>query len=409
MQIIIKLSRDKRGVSSLFITIFIALLVIILISTLFVGLTISRSSLTQSLRIKQERAQESVKLQGPDGMELLEDRATVKSLRVQNDGAISIRIRALYIGQELICDPSETQDTYISPGKEKWIDLTFEHPKLPIVLDTHNLGSLWTIATERGSKSSEKGIDIQYGKPGETTVPQFYIGPLMLFFDMFNWRSDDGHWESGWTIPKTADAVTWRILVRNVDQRGIVLRASSFFTLVGNDNQPNSLLEWYIDSDLTNRTFDSGQLHYLHFELNKNGNPQGVGVFQEWTSCINFLVLAGYYDDGTPFGQTIPFEAVLVLPEPTLTLSANPTTVMPGYGSESESTINLKFTDSVGNPIPNAGVYFSTNLGSITKFSITNIEGVATATFTAGTESGRATITASSQGTSDSTIVIIAK
>ena len=398
-----KLSREKRAVSSLFIAIFTTLLAVVLISTLFVGLSVSRFSLTESLRIEQERRQESVKLQGPNGMELLPDQATVKSLRVQNNGAISVRIRALYIGQKFICDPSQAQDTYILPGKEKWIDLSFENPNLPIILNDYYLDSLWTITTERGTKSSEIGAELQFGKPGENTVPEFYIGPFMIFFDMFNWKTLDGEWESGWAIPKTVDEVTWRILVRNVDQRSITLKDTSFFNLIGNTNIPNSRGEWYIDSDVTRRSFESGQYHYIHFDLDKNGNPQDMGNFQEWTSCINFLVLTGIYEDGTPFGQTIPFEAVVVTPKPIITISADPAIVMPGH----ESTINAKLTDSGGTAIPNARVIFSTDLGFVTNFGITNLDGTVTVTFVAGTETGRATITATSQGTSASTNVRI--
>ncbi len=409
MKKIRKFRQDKKGVSSLFIAIFIALLSIMLISTLFVSLVISSSALTDNLRLEQEKMQESIKLQGPNGLELLPDQATVKSLRVKNNGAIPVRIRALYIGQEFICDPSEApnQDTFIAPGKEKWIDLFFDHPNLPIILDDDIIESLWTVATERGTRSSETGADIQFGKPGETSLPQFYIGPLMIFFDMFNWKSADGEWQSGWTIPKTADEVTWRILLRNVDQRQITLRDTSFFNLVCNNNIPNNILDWYIDDDAARRVFNPGQYHYVHFTVDKNGKPQGINSFQEWTSCINFLVLTGIFEDGSYIGQTIPFEAVLVTPEPELTITANPSTVPPGYGTESKSLITVTLTDSLGTPIPNSLVHFSTNLGAITEFSITDLDGVAQVTFTAGLVTGRAALTATSQGASDSTTVTV--
>ena len=409
MKILQKFVRNKKGVSSIFIAIFIALLSVVLISTLFVSIAISNSAMTEYLRLEQERNQESIKLQGPNGLEFLPDQATVKSLRIKNNGAIAVKIRGLYIDRELICDPSESpnQDTYIAPGKEKWIDLTFSHPNLPIIIDDNELESLWTVTTERGTKSSETGADIYYGKPGETTVPQFYIGPLMIFFDMFNWKSGDGEWQSGWTIPKTADDVTWRILLRNIDQRSITLSDNSYFNLVCNNNIPNNVLDWYIDDDAARRTFNPGQYHYVHFNLDKNGKTQGMNSFQEWVSCINFLVLTGTFEDFSNIGQTVPFEAVLVIPEPKLSISANPTTVVPGSGSGSQSVITANLTDSDGNPIPNALVHFSTNLGSVTEYSITDLNGVAEATFTAGINTGRATISANSQGTLDSTTVTV--
>jgi hypothetical protein len=153
--------------------------------------------------------------------------------------------------------------------------------------------------------------------------------------------------------------------------------------------------------------FSSGQYHYLHFALDKNGNPQGMNSFQEWTSCINFLVLTGTFDDGSNIGQTIPFEAVLVTPEPELTISANPSEVSPGEGPGSESTITVTLTDSNGTAIPNALIHFSTDLGSIQEYSTTGLDGITEVTFIAGYTTGRATITASSQGVEDSVAVRI--
>lgn len=405
----IGLMKNKKGVSSIFISIFIALLSIMLISTLFASQIISSSALFSQLKLDQEKNQESLALPSPYGIELLPDQATVKSLRVKNNGAISLRIRGLYIGGKFVCDPSEDPngDTYIAPGKEKWINLNFLHENWPLQLNDTLIESLWTITTERGTRSSETGAHIIYGKPGEVTVPQFYIGPLMIFFDMFNWKSYDGEWQGGWTIPKTAEEVTWRILVKNIDQRGLVLKTSSYFNLVCNTNVPNSVLEWYIDDDPMRLVFDSGQYHYLHFNLDKNGKAQGMNSFQEWTSCINFLVLTGTFSDGKNIGQTIPFEAVLVTPEPELTITANPGIVPPGEGPESESTITVTLTDSNAIAIPNALVHFSTNLGTIPEYVTTDLDGVAEVTFVAGFTTGRATIFVSTQGITDSVDVRI--
>ncbi|MBN2603958.1 MAG: Ig-like domain-containing protein, partial [Candidatus Thermoplasmatota archaeon] len=133
----------------------------------------------------------------------------------------------------------------------------------------------------------------------------------------------------------------------------------------------------------------------------------GMNSFQEWTSCINFLVLTGRFEDFTDIGQTIPFEAVLVTPEPELTVTPDPSQVVPGEGLESQSTINATLSDSLGVPIPNTLIRFSSTLGTITPYAITDSSGVVTVTFVAGSTTGRATISASTQGITESIVVTI--
>ena len=55
-----KLRKNKKGVSSIFIAIYLSLIGILLISTLYVGQVISRSSITDYLRIEQDRRQENI-------------------------------------------------------------------------------------------------------------------------------------------------------------------------------------------------------------------------------------------------------------------------------------------------------------------------------------------------------------
>ena len=81
--ILSKLKRNKKGISSLYISIFIALLSIMLISTLYASQIISSSALSYQLQLDQEKNQESISLPGPKGFEFLDgDGTTVISLRV---------------------------------------------------------------------------------------------------------------------------------------------------------------------------------------------------------------------------------------------------------------------------------------------------------------------------------------
>src|SRR5512146_2999439 len=107
---------NKKGISSLFITIYVLLITVILLTTLFAGTTIYQSSLDASLKVEQKRLQEEITVNGPNGLRMSESNPNnVESLRINNTGAITVKIKALYIGGKFICDPSSFPDnSYIS-------------------------------------------------------------------------------------------------------------------------------------------------------------------------------------------------------------------------------------------------------------------------------------------------------
>ena len=196
-----RIARNKRGVSSIFIAIYLSLIGILLISTLFAGQAISRSSITDYLKIEQDRRQEYfqiIKLTDIDDLNFT-------YILIQNTGAITIRLRALYVGGEFKFDPSLLEgDAYIEPKEALNITLI---PPIPI--DDNSLNSQWTVTSERGSKSSELGMNLWDKTSGPIYSPnKFYFGPLMLIFDIFRWKSGEGPWNNGWTIPSKTKAVT---------------------------------------------------------------------------------------------------------------------------------------------------------------------------------------------------------
>jgi len=71
----------------------------------------------------------------------------------------------------------------------------------------------------------------------------------------------------------------------------------------------------------------------------------------------------------------------------------------------STSTLTATAKDANGNPVEGATVAFTTTLGSVTASSVTNAEGVATATLTSAPQSGTATVTATLGDLSASTTV----
>ncbi|MDH5374650.1 MAG: hypothetical protein OEZ21_02045 [Candidatus Bathyarchaeota archaeon] len=320
-----KFAEDKKGISPLFISLYLALIVILLISMLFFAVEVSSSGLNSRLKVEQERMQERIVLVGPEALELT-DASVVERVRVDNVGSITVRIRALYIGHEFICDPSEFEgDAYVEPKESLWINLSSVTPA--IIFNDKTANAYWTMTTERGSKASEIGGKLKWGEPEiPYTANKFYFGPLMLVFDMFHWRSGSGPWTSGWSVPKGTKDVTWRILCVNIDNRDIVLTDTCCLTLISNDNSPKDPLPWYIDPTFPYQTMalKPGVFNFIHYTWSKpfsagGTKRQAVTGMQDLTTCITFLTFFGQFIEVnntlTPFGQTIPFEAVLVTSE----------------------------------------------------------------------------------------------
>ena len=314
------ITKGRKGVSPLFVSLYLAILTVALISMLFFALEVSNASLTERSRIEQERMQERIALVGPNALEYT-DALEAERLRVNNTGSIIVRIRGLYIDHKFICDPSEFDgDAYIEPKRCLWINLTSVNP--PIVLDSTTVMAFWTVTTERGTKASEIGGDLIWNGNGGVPDPnKFYFGPLMLVFDWFYWRSGTGGWNSGWSIPKGTNDVTWQILVVNVDNRDIIIRDTSCFTLISNDNSPKDPVPWYIDPPLCRTmVLEPNEFNFLYYTWNKPYSKSGRSAqdvnMREFTTNINFLTFYGSFveTDGTQtsFGQTIPFEAVLI-------------------------------------------------------------------------------------------------
>jgi hypothetical protein len=308
-----KLANNKKGVSSIFIAIYLCLIGIILISALFAGQVISHSSITDYLKIEQERTQEYFTI-----TKLLTDPTDLNftQIQIENSGAITVRIRAVYVDGEFKFDPSLYGNSYIGP-KEK-LNITL-NPPVPIDDDALNVD--WVVTSERGTRASELGMNLWDVTSGPIYTPnKFYFGPLMLVFDMFHWKSEDGPWNSGWSIPSKTKDVTWRILLTNVDNRTITLTEDSDLSLVGNTGQQNWVLNWYIDPEITNMSLQPGRFYSIYYKWSSPYSSSDDRItdisFNPDTPCLNFLTFTGSIKefDGTTssFGQTIPFEAVLV-------------------------------------------------------------------------------------------------
>jgi hypothetical protein len=102
-----KIIGNRKGVSPLFVSLYLVIIIILLISTLFVALGISNTAIVENMKIEEARAQESIALVGPGALNLTNDENYAHSLRVNNTGSITVRLRGLYVDHEFICDPSE--------------------------------------------------------------------------------------------------------------------------------------------------------------------------------------------------------------------------------------------------------------------------------------------------------------
>jgi len=403
-----ELIKSRKGLASLFISLFTAILVMLLLSTIFLVLDTSSSATIEGIKIEKARSDESIGLIGPGALNVTSG-SIITGLRVNNTGSIAVRIRALYIGHRFVCDPSEfSGDAYIESKESLWIQL-YPNVQPPIILNETTMNEYWTVTTERGTRASETGGRLKWGNPWIPYTPnKFYFGPLMIVFDMFHWRSGSGPWRNGWTVPKSTKDVTWRILVVNVDDRDIEIKETSCLTLISNDNSPKDPLAWYIDPPVTTTTLKPGVFNFIYYTWNKpyshsGASKQGITGMQDSTTCINFLTFFGSFIEanGTePFGQTVPFEAVLVTTESmaaSIKLTSNPQNIR--NNGTSTSTITASVKDENGNPVPEAWVDFYTTAGKLSKaHSTTDANGIAIVTLTSTTSKTIAYVSAICQG-----------
>jgi PKD repeat protein len=104
-----------------------------------------------------------------------------------------------------------------------------------------------------------------------------------------------------------------------------------------------------------------------------------------------------------PYGQTIPFEAVLCVPPP-ISISANPQVLpYPDTTSIITATVN-----DCGIPVENANVTFATDLGTLSApWALTNADGSATVILNYSGLPGTATVTATWQEYTESVAVVM--
>jgi hypothetical protein len=220
--------KNKSAISTLFIAIYIVIITVILLSALFIGLTLSNSGLLSYQREQQDRNQEKVIL---SSLSIDKNTNLINTLSVNNTGGITVRIRALYLDKTFVCDPStlSSADSYIAPQSSIAIPLLSKN----IYANSSTLMANWTVTTERGTSTSEIGANLWIGSQEQLNDPEkVYYGPICLYFSQFQWSSNGGaSWHAGWTIPENPGNVIWRINITNIDNRPIILDGNSSFSI----------------------------------------------------------------------------------------------------------------------------------------------------------------------------------
>jgi len=337
--------QGNMGLSTVFASALLLILVITVASILFLTLNAFDSTAQESLNTEEKRMREKIAVIG-----LVTDDINgteyVTSLLVNNTGSINCRIRGIYIDSEFLCDPAESVNTYVNPSEIKTIILPTDNR--PIYEPTSTI----TISTERGIKSTEYEWILKEGS-GEppTYETKFYFGPLMLDFDQFYYTECDSsgsfdptNLKPGWKVEIKSGSIVWNISVKNVDDRNITINQFSCFTLFPNVS-PSNRRAWYLEpAEAPYTQFiqvnETVNIIYI-WERAKLENPKPQDIYSTVCRCKVFLTFFGIFHehDGTtkPYGQTIPFEAVRVVTPP-LSISADPQAITATWQGSVEST-----------------------------------------------------------------------
>jgi len=308
-----KTSAMNHAVSTVFGTILFMVLIISVASALFFALYKYNDSVKQAMAIEDERSQEKIVMTALTLVNETVNGVTVTNITgitIANLGSITSQIRALYVNDGYICDPSNPSlnpdGAYLNAQSLKTVNLQ------PFQFDP---ASYLTVATSRGIKAIELESNfLNQSSSGFTPMLTNY-GPLRLNFTLFYYQQTDqdgnpvGTWKPGSNISATVNYCAWNITVTNIDTRDITLNQYSSLTLVTNEG--GGQFPWYTDNPnqliRSNQTVRIVYLWETPLPCIKAGGFTG---FSGETSKV-FLTFFGKFSDGATYGQTIPFEGIL--------------------------------------------------------------------------------------------------
>ena len=303
---------NKKAVSQIYaaliaLLIVIPLLVVLLSSFINYNLTLENQKI-----LTEQKIQENLSI---TDVEIAENEITsineIKSINVNNAGTIELKVRAIYFKNETITTFVSDPSVYISPASSKIITLEKAIP----VTSSFSL----TVSTERGTLSKEFFIP-QWAKTEIIyDTENLTIGNLRLRFESFEYSvykdktESWGPYLSGWNPPMN-EYIAWRLNITNTGNDTITLNNHSSLTLSSCDGPTE--VPWYI-ANLTQTlsTDTTSSVIFVTASPGKINDLQKITV-GEGTANMVFLtffgelIIADPYEV-RPYGQTIPFEAVI--------------------------------------------------------------------------------------------------
>jgi hypothetical protein len=276
----------------------------------------------EKLRIEQEKEQEAILLQTGS---ITVANNIIDSINVTNTGSITVRIRGIYIGYNLVDDLSTTK-AYINSQESREINIGDANVSLSV-----NEFLPLTITTERGNsftKIIHELLGSSTGYQGGDTI----YGPIKLIWDQFHWtyfsnnfdlqflKSAGTIWHGGWNVVPN-NYVIWRIRIQNVDKYNREIQLGNKSSLILVSNEVGSVNTYYIDMQCSDNIIQPNKYVAIYFvwqtpeptsrvQNNAAKTPQTTGPNGART-CITFLLIEGKIGD-TLLGETIPFQAVLL-------------------------------------------------------------------------------------------------
>jgi len=321
-----RMRSSKRGISTVLGSVIFILIMLIMV-TLFGWMLTQVSSYNEAAQRREqldwERQNEHLRAIGL----IMDEDSNSFFIMIENTGAVTATIDTIWLIMPWphMFYPVEIT---LNPGNMT----TYVFTQTDVTLDPYEEYTL-RLVTKRGNI-----VNIRYpfvlGDGGITPAGYIDIGPVRLDYGSFTWTSKDyPDKQPGWTIPANEKAVYWYVSITNICDMNITLTRFSMilmtsptggsipFFIISPDSTTVNLIR-YSPGEVTlycNTLGDwtaGGMPVELVFGAKDDGGggpkggytPQNMGSEGEYTV---FVVLFGSYSDGSPYAQTIPFEAVL--------------------------------------------------------------------------------------------------